>query len=259
MIPQWQLRELQKSWGMNIVSAPLQLKGVRRGKQQKQCVLPAAKSWCHTGTAACRTWSQNTCSHGVCQPCVRRIYRGVLVSRGFWIRFGRSVKAHILARVVCEGAHLDPWGDLKTHGIPYWFSLHSLFHQCRETLYHSQGNYFLCPAVFGVFVYNTEDGCLSSSITQGVFLHPGEALWNYFTSCESLFSVLVNPFFHKQLHPALVLVYKAAPRREALLCPRQSPGGIEQQGPLYMLLCHVKPLCYTVSDSLPWRWGCIWS
>lgn len=118
---------------------------------------------------------------------------------------------------------------------------------------------FLCPAVFGVFVYNTEDGCLSSSIIQGVFLHPGEALWNYFTSCESLFSVLVNPFFHKQLHPALVLVYKAAPRREALLCPRQSPGGIEQQGPLYMLLCHVKPLFYTVSDSLPWRWGCIWS
>lgn len=127
MIPQWQLRELQKSWGMNIVSAPLQLKGVRRGKQQKLCVLPAAKSWCHTGTAACSTWSQNTCSHGVCQPCVRRIYRGVLVSRGFWIRFGRSVKAHILARMVCEGAHLDPWGDLKTHGIPYWFSLHSLF------------------------------------------------------------------------------------------------------------------------------------
>lgn len=44
MIPQWQFKDLQKSWGTNILSAPLQLSGVRRVKQQKLCALPAAKS-----------------------------------------------------------------------------------------------------------------------------------------------------------------------------------------------------------------------
>lgn len=29
--------------GMNVVSAPLQLNGLSRGKQQKQCLLPSAK------------------------------------------------------------------------------------------------------------------------------------------------------------------------------------------------------------------------
>lgn len=71
-----------------------------------------------------------------------------------------------------------------------------------------RGINFLHPALFGVFVYHTEDGFLSSSIMQGVSLHPGGGSVEQLT-CESLFSDLVNPFFHEQLHPALVLAYKA--------------------------------------------------